>query len=83
MQGDCSPKPRFVTCSLSRPLRQQTGRRGFYRGVLEGSLVTPLDSQSSGATTSIAWANALIVLEEDVKLAAAGDTVLVLPLEAR
>jgi molybdopterin molybdotransferase len=83
MQGDRAAKPRFVSSALSRPLRQQTGRRGFYRGVLDGSIVTPLDGQSSGATTSLPWANALIVLDEDVKLAAAGDTVLVLPLEVR
>jgi molybdopterin molybdotransferase len=82
MQGDrrAVRPPRPMT--LAADLPQKPGRRGFYRATLSGSEVTPLAGQSSGAVTSMAWADALIVLPETSTGARRGDTVGVYVLEA-
>jgi len=48
--------------------------------VLEGDRVTPLVNQASGAPTSVAWANCLLVLPEDSEGFDAGTDVEVLAL---
>jgi molybdopterin molybdotransferase len=82
LQGDRQPGAAPREAVLTEPVKQRPGRRGFYRGVLEGDRVTPLTGQSSGATTSMAWANALIVVPETSSGASAGDRVAVLELGA-
>jgi molybdopterin biosynthesis enzyme len=50
---------------LAAPLRQQPGRRGFYRAKLEGDAVVALQNQASGAATGMAWADALVIVPAD------------------
>lgn len=71
--------PRRVRARLTRPIRQKPGRRTFCRGTLEAGEVSPLDNQASGATTAMAWANAVIVVSEHAALCEAGSEVDVIP----
>lgn len=66
LQGDESPLPLTRTALLTRSFQQKPGRVGFYRGRLRGDEVEILANQASGASTSIAWGNALVMLAEDV-----------------
>ncbi len=79
LQGKADPRPARVQARLTRPIEQKPGRRGFYRAKLEGELVTPLDNQASGATTAMAWADALVILAETVGHRNAGDVVEAIP----
>lgn len=81
LQGEAAIGPHFSTAKLASPLRQKGGRRGFYRGILEGDTITPLGNQASGNIASLAQANALAVLHEDLTAADAGAEVPVLRLE--
>lgn len=65
MQGDRRAAPRYVKVTLGSPVRQKPGRRGFYRARLEGDRATVHENQSSGAPTSMADADVLIVVPED------------------
>lgn len=65
MQGAARVVPTPRTVRLASSLKQKPGRRGFYAATLEGDVATPLGGQSSGATTSLAWADALVVVPED------------------
>lgn len=80
MQRDRHPTPTATRRVLAEAITQSPGRRGFYRGRLDGDRVYPLAGQSSGATTSLARADALIVVSETAEGAAAGETVDVLAL---
>jgi len=75
MQGASRIVPVPRTARLGGAIRQKPGRRGFYAATLEGDVATPLGGQSSGATTSLAWANALVVVPEDSAGLEAGATV--------
>jgi len=79
LQGMRDLLPRRVRARLTRPIRQKPGRRAFCRGMLEGEQVTPLDNQASGATTAMAWANAVIVVSEHAALCETGSEVEVIP----
>ncbi len=65
---------------LAAPLRQKPGRRGYYRARLEGAEVRPLTNQASGAVTSMAWADALIVVPADSEGYVAGELVPIIAL---
>lgn len=69
-----------LRAALDVDIRKKDVKRHFVRGVVEerdGALhVRPTATQSSGAVTSIASANCLIVLEEDVHDVAAGSSVI-------
>jgi molybdopterin molybdotransferase len=66
MQGDGQPLPPKRRGRLLGPLRQKPGRRGYYRARAEGAdRLRPLDNQASGAPTSLAWADALVIVPED------------------
>lgn len=71
--------PLELKAILDVDVRKNDGKRHFVRGVLgsrDGELhVRPTAVQSSGAVSSIAQANCLIVLEEDVREAVAGSKV--------
>ena len=71
--------PQRTLARLTQPIRQKPGRRSFCRAILEGSQVTPLDNQASGATTAMAWANAVIVVSEHDSLLEPGSEVEVIP----
>ncbi len=71
--------PLRTSARLTRAIQQKPGRRTFCRAMLEADRVTPLDNQASGATTAMAWANALIVVSEHASRCEAGSPVEVIP----
>jgi len=79
LQGMRDLLPRRVRARLTQPIRQKPGRRTFCRGTFDAGEVTPLDNQASGATTAMAWANAVIVVSEHTAECEAGSEVDVIP----
>jgi molybdopterin molybdotransferase len=65
MQGDAQPVPATIRVQLASAIRQKPGRLGFYRARLEGSVAHVHDNQASGAPTSMALADALVLVPED------------------
>jgi molybdopterin molybdotransferase len=57
---------RSRSACMSHDFSHKPGRRSFYRALLEGDQVTVLSNQASGASTSMAWANALIDVDPAV-----------------
>ncbi len=78
MQGDGAPRAAMRRARLQHPLRQKPGRRGFHRAFVKADEVALLDNQASGAVTAMAWANALVVVPEEVSELGAGELVDVL-----
>ena len=72
LQGDRQPLPSPITVRLASAIRQKPGRLGFYRARLEGSRAILHDNQASGAPTSMAQADALVMVPEHVQELAAG-----------
>jgi len=77
--------PRPVRCrpaELTAPVNSPAGRRSYLRGVLapDGATVTPLAGQGSHQLGALAWANALIVVPEEVTAMAAGEAADVISL---
>jgi molybdopterin molybdotransferase len=64
MQGDRRLLPQLRRMPLAAALPHKPGRRGFYRAQTAGDAAVPLDNQASGALTSMAWADAFIVVSE-------------------
>lgn len=66
MQGDAHPVAARVEAALDGEIRHPAGRAAFVRVTLDergaGVVARPLPNQSSGAVTSFAWADALLVL---------------------
>jgi molybdopterin molybdotransferase len=77
LQGDRRGPPVARRLRLSAPIRQKTGRLGFYPATVAGDVATPLSGPtgqtSSGSTTSLAWADALVVVPADSIGLDAGD----------
>jgi molybdopterin molybdotransferase len=73
-------KPRQA--ALTEPVRSPAHKRSFLRGVLDGpaGLVTPVSGQASHQLASLAKANALVIVPEEVTSLDAGETVDVLEL---
>ena len=67
---------------LTQPVRSPAEKRSFLRGVLDGpaGLVTPVSGQASHQLASLAKANALVIVPEQVTSLDAGETVDVLEL---
>jgi len=67
---------------LTQPVRSPAHKRSFLRGVLDGpaGLVTPVSGQASHQLASLAKANALVIVPEEVTSLGAGETVDVLEL---
>jgi molybdopterin molybdotransferase len=67
---------------LAQPVRSPAGKRSFLRGVLDepAGLVTPVSGQASHQLASLAKANALVIVPEQVTSLDAGETVDVLDL---
>ncbi len=65
MQGVVDPLPRVHRGVLASPVRQRTGRLNFHRATLADGLLTPCSNQSSGATASLASADALVMVDTD------------------
>jgi molybdopterin molybdotransferase len=82
LQGDALPVPEQRTARLAERFVQRPGRTGFYRARLRGDQVEILSNQASGASTSIAWANALVIVESDCESIEAGGQVSVMSLDS-
>jgi len=77
-----SQRPPAARAILTADLRSPPGKRSFLRGVLDPATgsVTPVTGQASHQLASLARANALIVVPEQVTAMAGGDAVEVLEL---
>ncbi|MFD9705121.1 gephyrin-like molybdotransferase Glp [Lentzea sp. NPDC059081] len=81
--GKKNPYRRAVSARLLSPLQSTKGRRGFVRGQLlrdadNGEfLVQPLGTSGSHLLASLAEANCLVMVDEDVTEISVGDEVLV------
>lgn len=81
--GKKNPYRRAVSARLLSPLQSTKGRRGFLRGQLlrdadNGEyLVQPLGTSGSHLLASLAEANCLIMVDEDVTEISVGEEVLV------
>jgi molybdopterin molybdotransferase len=73
LRGMDPERPRAVHAMLTGPLRSPAGKRSFARAQLERAVVTPLPGQGSHRLASLAAANALIIVPEDVTEMAQGD----------
>lgn len=65
LQGDERPYPAPIRVRLATAISQKPGRLGFYRARLEGDLAHVHQNQASGAPTSMAHADALVMVPED------------------
>ncbi len=72
LQGDARPLPTPLRVRLAGAIKQKPGRLGFYRARLEGDLAHVHENQASGAPTSMASADALVMVPEDSAGLAAG-----------
>jgi molybdopterin molybdotransferase len=73
LQGLDPERPRTVQAMLTGPLRSPAGKRSFALAQLERAVVTPLAGQGSHRLATMAAANALIVVPEEVTELAMGD----------
>lgn len=80
LAGDRRALPAFRPARLTAAVQQKPGRMSFLRATLDGDRVTPLPNQASGAPTSMAWADCLVVVPADSEGFGAGDEVSVLAL---
>jgi molybdopterin molybdotransferase len=81
MQGDTAPLPRTLRMTLTSGVRHKPGRLEFLRARIErerAGSVTALENQASGALTSLAWADALVLFPAEAAELAAGASVSVL-----
>jgi molybdopterin molybdotransferase len=82
MQGDTGAIPSPMRARAGQDIRHSPGRRDFVRVAIrrsaDGLVATPLDSQTSGATTSMAGADALACIESDRGAVLAGESLDVL-----
>jgi molybdopterin molybdotransferase len=72
LQGDSRALPSPVQVRLGAAIAQKPGRLGFYRARLENGVALVHDNQASGAPTSMAHADVLLMVPEDSAGLAAG-----------
>jgi molybdopterin molybdotransferase len=65
MQGDRQLAPSRRRARLEAPARHVPGRQGYLRAMSNGPRVRVLENQASGAATSMAWADCLVVVPAD------------------
>ncbi len=65
LQGDAAALPRVTQVRLAGAISQKPGRLGFYRARLVDGLAVVHDNQASGAPTSMAKADLLVMVPED------------------
>jgi len=84
MQGDAKPFPAFARARMTRAHAHDPGRLELARAVVsqaeQGFSVTTLGNQASGASTTMAQADALVCIAENATGVGAGDEVDVLLL---
>jgi molybdopterin molybdotransferase len=81
LQGDSRAVPTPIRVRLAGAVSQKPGRLGFYRARLDGDVAHVHQNQASGAPTSMAHADALVMLAAESSGAAAGDDVSALRLD--
>lgn len=81
LQGDSHAVPLVTPVRLATALSQKPGRLGFYRAKLMDGVAHVHENQASGAPTSMAHADVLVLLPADSSGAPAGATVSALRLE--
>lgn len=81
LQGDSMAVPRAATVQLASTLSQKPGRLGFYRARLVDGVAHVHQNQASGAPTSMAHADVLVMLPADSSGASAGAMVSALRLD--
>jgi molybdopterin molybdotransferase len=64
LQGDAQPVPAPMRVELASAISQKPGRLGFYRARLEGNVAHVHENQASGAPTSMAQADVLVLVPE-------------------
>jgi molybdopterin molybdotransferase len=72
LQGDVQAVPAVSQVRLATAITQKPGRLGFYRARLENGLAFAHDNQASGAPTSMAHADVLVMVPEASTGLAAG-----------
>lgn len=72
LQGDAQPYPKPIRVRLAHAIEQKPGRLGFYRAQLDGDVAIIHKNQASGAPTSMAHADALVMVAADSTGLAAG-----------
>jgi molybdopterin molybdotransferase len=72
LQGDTRAVPMPVRVRLANAISQKPGRLGFYRARLEGDVAHVHGNQASGAPTSMASADVLVMVPEGSTGVAAG-----------
>lgn len=65
LQGDATPYPKPLRVRLAHGITQKPGRLGFYRARLDGDVAHIHKNQASGAPTSMAHADALVMVPAD------------------
>jgi molybdopterin molybdotransferase len=84
LQGDVTPLPLLVPARLKTAVRHRPGRMELVRVTLEREgaalVATPLPNQASGATTTTAWATALMFVPLEAEHLPEGSVVDVLRL---
>jgi molybdopterin molybdotransferase len=81
LQGDAAAVPQPLRVKLGSSISQKPGRLGFYRARLLDGVAMVHGNQASGAPTSMAQADLLVMIPEDSSGAAAGTTVNALRLD--
>jgi molybdopterin molybdotransferase len=81
LQGDARALPEVVQVRLGDAISQKPGRLGFYRARMQDGVACVFENQASGAPTSMARAELLLMVPEDSSGAAAGDVVSALRLD--
>ncbi len=83
LQGKAGGHQRTARAVLTAPLRSPRDKRSFLRGVLaaDGTEITPLSGQASHQLATLALANALIVVPEQVTGMQQGDVAEVICLD--
>jgi molybdopterin molybdotransferase len=81
LQGDAQALPEVVQVRLGQAIAQKPGRLGFYRARLRDGVAHVHDNQASGAPTSMARADVLLMVPEDSSGFAAGALVSALRLD--
>jgi molybdopterin molybdotransferase len=81
LQGDAAAVPRPVQVQLGSAIKQKPGRLGFYRARWVDGVAVVSGNQASGAPTSMAHAELLVMVPEDSSGVGVGDTVQALRLD--
>ena len=81
LQGDAAAVPRTVQVQLGSAIKQKPGRLGFYRARWVDGVAIVSGNQASGAPTSMAQADLLVMVPEDSSGVGVGDTVQALRLD--